>query len=114
MSIQAAQRMGLRCLSLDPGLDTPASQIASAIQGELSDPEPVAEVIRRCDHVTLENEFIPASTVYRAFELAGRDPQSLVPSIGSLETIQDKLLQREAFAQAGVPSPRAFPVEVGS
>ncbi len=33
MSIQAAQRMGLRCLSLDPGSDTPASQIAPAITG---------------------------------------------------------------------------------
>ncbi len=45
MSIQAAQRMGLTCVSLDPGGVTPASQISAAIIGELNDPEMIASVI---------------------------------------------------------------------
>ena len=58
MSIQAAQRMGLTCLSLDPGAETPASQIAEAIQGSLSDPSAVAEVFRRCERVKMVSERI--------------------------------------------------------
>ena len=53
MSIQAAQRMGLRCMSLDPGVDTPASQIAASICGSLHDPDKIAEILKRCDKVTL-------------------------------------------------------------
>lgn len=105
MSIQAAQRMGLKCLSLDPGADTPASQIAAAIQGDLADSAKVAEVGRRCDHVTLENEFIPAEAIERAGIAA------MIPTLESLRTIQDKLHQRAALMRAGVPSPRAVPIE---
>ncbi len=103
MSIQAAQRMGLSCLSLDPGLDTPASQIAPAIVGALHDPAKIAELANQCDHVTLENEFIPADAIREA----GFDLGKLLPGVDSLATIQDKLRQREAMAQAGVPSPAA-------
>jgi 5-(carboxyamino)imidazole ribonucleotide synthase len=111
MSIQAAQRMGLKCLSLDPGADTPASQIAPAIQGELSDPEKVAEIFRRSQKITLENEFIAADTILQAVDLAKRDLNDLLPTLDSLRTIQDKLTQREALFKAGVPSPRAFAIE---
>lgn len=110
MSIQAAQRMGLRCLSLDPGEDTPASQIAPALQGSLDDVERVAEVFRRSAKVTLENEFIPANVILDAMELAGRDVEDLTPTVHSLATIQDKLTQREAFAKTGVPSPKAIAI----
>lgn len=106
MSIQAAQRMGLRCLSLDPGADTPASQVADSIRGDLSDVAKIASVFSQCDRVTLENEFVLADHIEQA---AG---SQLVPSIGSLRTIQDKLLQRQALIRAGVPCPRA--VALGS
>ncbi len=107
MSIHAAQRMGLRCLSLDPGADTPASQVAPAIVGTLDDPEKCAEVLRRCERVTLENEFIPAATIREALMRAGREASALTPSADALATIQDKLLQRQAYVAAGVPSPKA-------
>lgn len=107
MSIQAAQRMGLACLSLDPGRVTPASQIAPAIQGDLADPDKVAEVFRQCRRVTLENEFIPAQAIHEAAERAGFDLEGLTPGVECLATIQDKLHQRQAYSRAGVPSPRA-------
>ena len=107
MSIQAAQRMGLRCLSLDPGSDTPASQIAAAMVGKLNDPEKIADVLRRCDRVTLENEFILADDIEEACQLAKVPESRIVPGIGSLDTIQDKLRQRRALIKAGVPSPFA-------
>jgi 5-(carboxyamino)imidazole ribonucleotide synthase len=113
MSIQAAQRMGLRCLSLDPGGNTPASQIAEAVHGALDDPAKIAEVLTRCDRVTLENEFIPADAIREAVRLSGRSEDVIVPGIGALATIQDKLLQRQALLVAGVPSPRAVPMDGG-
>lgn len=107
MSIQAAQRMGLRCLSLDPGANTPASQVSDAVQGELTDPLAIAEVVSQCEHVTLENEFIPADAIREAFRSCGRDEGALLPGIDTLDTIQDKLSQRNALNKAGVPSPNA-------
>lgn len=111
MSIQAAQRMGLRCLSLDPGEGGPAAQVADAIVGALEDPQAIAEIFRRCERVTLENEFIPAAAIRSALELAGREESCIVPGVDALATIQDKLTQRRAYEAAGVPSPRAVEAE---
>lgn len=111
MSIQAAQRMGLKCVSLDPGTDTPASQIAMAAVGRLDDPAAIANILDACEHVTLENEFIPAGAIRKALELTGREESCIVPGVDALATIQDKLLQRQAFEKAGVPSPKAVPIE---
>ncbi|MCH9033024.1 MAG: DUF429 domain-containing protein, partial [Planctomycetes bacterium] len=97
----------LACLSLDPGADTPASQVANAITGSLSDPADVAELFRSCERITLENEFIPAETIRDAMELAGRDESDMLPGTSSLETTQDKLLQRRTYDKHGVPSPKA-------
>lgn len=111
MSIMAAQRMGLRCRSLDSGEDTPASQVAEARVGKLDDPEAIADILRTCRFVTLENEFIPAEAIRQALELADVPVERLLPSPDALATIQDKLRQREAYARAGVPSPYAVPLE---
>lgn len=111
MSIQAAQRMGLSCLSLDPGSDTPASQVADAFEGRLDDPEAIAKVVSASRKVTLENEFIPASAIREAFAMAGRDLQDLVPGVDTLEIIQDKFRQRERYLAHGAPSPLAVEME---
>lgn len=110
MSIQAAQRMGLRCLSLDPGVDTPASQVADALTGRLDDPDKVADVFRSCHRVTLENEFIPAGVISEALVFSGTDPEVLTPSVQTLQSIQDKLHQREAYLRHGAPTPLAVDV----
>jgi 5-(carboxyamino)imidazole ribonucleotide synthase len=108
MSVQAAQRMGLRCLVLDPSADAPAAQLTDVHVGRLDDPTAIGEVFRQSEFVTLENEFIPASAI-RA--VAGHD--RLIPGVESLATIQDKLRQREAYGANGVPSPRAVALETG-
>ncbi|MBL8049111.1 MAG: ATP-grasp domain-containing protein [Chthonomonas sp.] len=111
MSIQAAQQMGFTCLSLDPSGESPASQVAPAVTGSLSNVEAVAQLFRNCARVTLENEFIPAEVIVQALELSGRDPSTLVPNVEALATIQDKLKQRQALAKAGVPGPRAVEID---
>ena len=111
MSIQAAQRMGLRCISLDPGPSTPASEIAPAVVGELNDPDAIAQLIRNCRRLTLENEFIPADAIRAAFAMCGADEGKLTPGIDTLALVQDKLLQRDAYRKAGVPSPNAVAID---
>ncbi|MFN3729604.1 MAG: 5-(carboxyamino)imidazole ribonucleotide synthase [Fimbriimonadaceae bacterium] len=103
MSIQAAQRMGLSCLSLDPDPDSPAGQIAPSVVGKLGDPQAVRQLFDRCDRVTLENEFIPAESI----ESCPDHVHKMLPSMEVLRVIQDKLAQRQAFARCRVPSPRA-------
>jgi len=111
MSIQAAQRMGLRCVSLDPEAESPAAQIAPSFTGRLNDIEMLAMVFASCAHVTLENEFVSGELIRTAMEATGRELKSLVPGISALETIQDKLRQRRALHAAKIPSPRAVPID---
>ena len=110
MSIQAAQRMGLRCLSLDVSPDSPASQIAESVQGSLDDADAIATILVECDRVTLENEFIPARSIREAFGKSRRDEACLVPGTFTLETIQDKFSQRKALEAANVPSAHAVAI----
>jgi 5-(carboxyamino)imidazole ribonucleotide synthase len=114
MSIMSAQRMGLRCLSLDPAADSPASQIANSVPGDLTDSDKVAEIFRQCEFITLENEFIPSEIITSAMKEAGRDESCLTPGAPTLGMIQDKLVQRECYERAGVPSPRAVEAHLGS
>jgi 5-(carboxyamino)imidazole ribonucleotide synthase len=111
MSIMAAQRMGLRCISLDAVDETPASQVAPSMVGPLHDPEALASLIGVCARVTLENEFVPAAALRTACQAASRPEDVLLPGIDCLGVIQDKFLQREAYARAGVASPRAVKIE---
>ncbi len=110
MSIQAAQRMGLRCLSLDPGEDTPASQIADNIVSEFNDHAAVQFVLQQCEHVTLENEFLSMTLLASAAEHAGRETDAYTPSPWTLGFINDKLTQRGQYEKHCVPSPIARPL----
>ncbi len=111
MSIQAAQRMGLKCLALEASSDSPASGVGESITGAQDDPVSIAKLFELCERVTLENEFIPASAVVQAMRLSGREPDCLTPSVECLSVVQDKLRQRNAYHAANVPSPIA--VEIG-
>ncbi len=107
MSVMAAQRLGISTLTLDTDAQSPAAQVGPAVQGAITDAHAIAEVMRRCDYITFENEFIPAETLREACRLADFDPARVTPSTESLQVIQDKLLQRQAYAANGVPSPKA-------
>lgn len=113
MSIEAAHRMGLTCLSLDPGTNTPAGQIADSIQGSISEIDMIAEVFRLCRHVTLENEFIPAGAIAAGREKANAPISSIVPGERTLATIQDKLKQRREYKARLAPTPRAVEAKDG-
>lgn len=111
MSIQAAQRMGLRCLVLDPDPDCPAAQIADHRKGRIDVAMEIAELAKRCQAVTLENEFIPMSEYALGQEMSGRRSEAFLPGAATLGTINDKYEQRQALSASAVPSPLAEPLD---
>lgn len=108
MSAQAAQRMGLTVVALDPDPNCCFTGVGPTFVGALDDVDRLKELCDSARYVTLENEFVPAETLAEA--MRGTDSARLTPGIETLATIQDKLLQRQALARAGVPSPHAVAI----
>lgn len=99
MTAQAAQRLGVRVVILDAAPDSPAAQVTPhAIVGRWQDPEALARFAAACDVVTLENEFIDAE-VLATLEDTGK---SVYPASAAIARIQDKLIQKQVLAQAGL------------
>lgn len=111
MSVMAAQRMGVSVVSLDKDENSPAAQVGPAIFGSIHDATDIASVMHDCEFVTFENEFIRAGTLEEACRIAGFSRSNVIPGIDTLRTVQDKLLQRQAYDRSGVPSPKAVPAE---
>lgn len=99
--------MGIAVVSLDKDENSPAAQVGPAIYGSIHDASDIAAVMRVCDFVTFENEFIRAETLEEACRIADFPQSHVIPGIDTLRTIQDKLLQRQAYLAEGVPSPQA-------
>lgn len=110
MTIQAAQRIGIRCISIDPDPESPAAQVAPSLVTSMEDVDALARLLAEGTVLTLENEFLPASTLEEAARESGARKEQIIPFPSTLATIQDKLLQRQAYAKAGVPSPKAVPL----
>ena len=109
MSMIAAHQLGVKAVSLDPDPASPAAQVGPFIIGSITSPEDIAKVMGCCERITFENEFIPARALQEACAIAGFDPEKVTPRVETLEVIQDKLTQRRALLDSGVPSPRAVP-----
>lgn len=90
--------MGYRTVVLDPAENGPAAQVADEhLKASINDARSAAALASRCDVVTMEWELIP-------FEVLSAVPRSkLFPSAEVLRTIQDRLVQREFLAKAGLP-----------
>lgn len=103
MLAQAASELGCEIIVLDPDSHAPAHKhAADSIIARWDKPEPLLDLASRVDVVTYENEFVPAD-VLESIEKAGHP---LYPSSASLRLIQDKYLQKQTLAAAGVPVPR--------
>ncbi|MFX8813113.1 hypothetical protein ABTM61_19495, partial [Acinetobacter baumannii] len=74
----------------------------------ISNPAAIQVLFERCERVTLESEFIPADAIRQAQAATGREEDCLVPGADSLALIQDKLRQRQAYVECGVPGPPAL------
>ena len=113
MCALAAVPLGVRIKILERATEFPARHLASAVlHGDWDDGAHVWALAQQCDFVTLENEFVDAAALRYAEERGA----IVRPGSATMATVQDKYLQKTAFAQAGLPVPAfaavASPAEV--
>ncbi len=100
---EAAAPLGVDLVVLDPTPACPASPVARRqIVGEFDDPAAVRELAEVSDALTFEIELADPELLE---EVADEYGVPINPDPGTLRTIQDKLVQKEALADAGIPVP---------
>ncbi|HYE30217.1 MAG TPA: 5-(carboxyamino)imidazole ribonucleotide synthase [Methylomirabilota bacterium] len=103
MTAGAALQLGCELAILERSEGAPASRIvAEVIHGDWDDPKMLLKLASRVDVLTLENEFVDANSLAKV-EDAGH---KLWPTSATMRLIQDKLLQKEAMAKAGLKTAR--------
>lgn len=97
----AATQLGLELVVQTPQPTDPAVAVAAeTVFAAVDDLEGTAALARRCDVITLENEFIDPVGLAA---LAQQVPISPAPAI--LQTVVDKAHQRQRFTELGLPNP---------
>ncbi len=108
MTALAAYPLGIDVVVLERAEDCPAGALAAdTVVGDYGDVEALARLAAGVDVVTVENEFIDAALLA---ELERRGAR-LLPTAESMRLVQDKLLQKQALAAAGLAVPRFRAVE---
>ncbi|WP_435185179.1 5-(carboxyamino)imidazole ribonucleotide synthase [Halobellus sp. EA9] len=103
MLAEAAAPLGVEMIVLDPTPDCPAAPVArDQVVGDFDDPEAFRELAARVDALTFEIELADAELLDSVAEEFGL---SVNPAPETLETIEDKLVQKRELEQAGVPVP---------
>jgi len=103
MLAEAAAPLGVEVIVLDPTPECPASPVArEQIVGEFDDPDAIHELAAASDALTFEIELADPDLLE---SVADEYDVPVNPDPGTLRTIQDKLVQKEALADAGIPVP---------
>jgi 5-(carboxyamino)imidazole ribonucleotide synthase len=103
MTALAGLQLGCDVVVLERNPYSPAANLAShSIVGDWDNPEALLKLASQVDVVTLENEFVDAGSL-RALEEAG---YPLYPTARSIALVQDKYVQKQTLAAAGLPVPR--------
>lgn len=107
MMAKAAKRLGCTCVVLDPTPGSPAGQVAGhQIVGDYHDPAKLRELAESCDVTTFDIEDIDTETLIQL----EREGNRVHPSPRVLALIQDKLTQKQALAEAGIPTAPFVPM----
>jgi len=103
----AAARLGFKTIILDPVVHCPAAQMANAqIVAAYDDARALDDLAIRCGVITYEFENIPVQAVENLSQ------QTFVaPSPRALAIAQDRLLEKQFFAQCGIPTAPWWPVD---
>ena len=100
---EAAGPLGVELVVSDPTPDCPAAPVVrDQVVGDFDDYDAVREVAERVDVLTFEIELADPDEMERVSEETGTPVH---PDPDTLRTIQDKLVQNRALADAGVPVP---------
>jgi len=107
MIAQSAFQFGCDVVVLERSHNSPAAQLAAeTVIGDWDNPDSLLALGSKVDVVTLENEFVDADSL-AALEQFGHP---LWPTSATIRMVQDKLTQKRALAEAGLPVPRFAPI----
>ena len=102
MTAQAAAQFGCEVVILERQPEFPAGSLATqTLLGDWDDPDSLLELAALVDVVTLENEFVDAD----ALVVLEQQGHTLWPSSTTMRLIQDKFVQKQTLASAGLPVP---------
>ena len=108
MTALAGLQMGCDIVVLERNRQSPATKLASqSLVGDWDDPRELLRLASQVDVVTLENEFVDASSL-RVLEAGGH---AVFPTAHSIALVQDKLIQKQTLAAVDLPVPRFCAVE---
>jgi 5-(carboxyamino)imidazole ribonucleotide synthase len=96
----AGYPLDIRVTTLDPGEDTPASQVAPAIRAAYDDTQALVRLASGSDVVTFEFENVPVGAAITA---GAHVP--VFPPPASLEAAQDRVAEKALFERIGLPVP---------
>ncbi|MFQ3319778.1 MAG: 5-(carboxyamino)imidazole ribonucleotide synthase [Natronomonas sp.] len=100
---EAAGPLGVEIVVSDPTPDCPAAPLVrDQIVGDFDDYEAIRDLADRADVLTFEIELADPDEMERVSEETGTPVH---PDPDTLRTIQDKLVQNRALADAGIPVP---------
>jgi len=100
---EAVAPLGVEVVVLDPTPGCPASPVVSdQIVGGFDDADAIHELASRVDALTFEIELADPDLMAEA---AAEHDVPVHPDPDTLRTIQDKLVQKEALVDAGIPVP---------
>ncbi len=103
MTAQAAAQLGCATAILERREHSPASGLAAHnFIGDWDHPADLLRLAAVCDVLTLENEFVEAE----ALAVLERHGHPLHPGSGTVKIVQDKLWQKQALVDEGLPLPR--------
>lgn len=101
MLIEAAQPLNIYCNILENDANAPASRIADEqVVGKLTDGDKIRQLAAMSDVLTYEIEHVGVDTLHE-LEAEGK---TIIPSPRILEIIKDKGLQKQFYANNGIPT----------
>ncbi|MBE0541211.1 MAG: 5-(carboxyamino)imidazole ribonucleotide synthase [Verrucomicrobia bacterium] len=108
MTAQAAAQLGCKVVILERQPEFPAGSVAArTLIGDWDDPDSLLDLAALVEVVTLENEFVDAG----ALAFLEQRGHPLWPSSATMRLIQDKFVQKQTLAAAGLPVPWPRAVE---
>ena len=103
MTASAAATLGCEVVILERQDDFPAHSVdAHAIIGDWDDPADLLKLASVVDVVTLENEFVSTD----ALAALAEQGRPLWPTVATMRLVQDKLRQKQALLEVGLPVTR--------
>ncbi|CAH0481607.1 unnamed protein product [Peronospora belbahrii] len=101
MMANAAHRLGLKVLILDPlGAKSPAGQLGlETVTGSFTNEQDIANLAKQCDVLTVEIEHVNAKYLQQLQDKKEANLQGVHPSPATIALIQDKYQQKQFFTQ---------------